>query len=243
MKAARYPVALSIALSTILVVGSTQLAFAASHAQPRDPSSASLASTTSIQFGLPTTYPVLNDVVVLADLDGGLPDMLYASGPNVVMRPNLGHFEFGSEATIRLAPSGDVTSFVVADVNGDGRGDLVGLSTATTLLVRLNLGGGVFAAATAYALPAPGNGLVAADLNGDSRPEIAVAHIDSGWVSVWPNHGDGTFGTASITSLGEPDLDPAHTYRSFGLTDIVAGHFDSDAHLDLAVLDQHPRAT
>jgi hypothetical protein len=67
---------------------------------------------------------------------------------------------------------------VVADVNGDGKPDLV--TTGTEVDVLLNNGDGTFGAAQAVG-PA-GSSLVVADFNKDGRPDIA--QIDGSGTSV-----------------------------------------------------------
>jgi len=77
-------------------------------------------------------------------------------------------------------------SITTADMNGDGRPDLV-IDNGVAMMVLLNQGGGAFAAPTSYAMShgAPLSTIHAADLNGDGRIDLAVV-TDSG-VSVLLN--------------------------------------------------------
>ena len=64
-------------------------------------------------------------------------------------------------------------SFVVADVNGDGRPDLIIANTGTnTLTVLTNSGGGGFGFAETFNGGGQPNSVVAADVNGDGRSEF-----------------------------------------------------------------------
>ena len=73
--------------------------------------------------------------------------------------------------------------------------------------------------------PSPTNppGVVAADLNGDGRPEIITANYGDDTVSVLQNLGDGTF---------SPQLTYAVGQNPFALT---AADFDKDGRVDVAV--------
>ena len=195
-----------------------------------------LASAT-VQFSNPTTIAT---VTRIADLDGGLPDLAFTSGAGVFWRPNLGAMQFGAQQGVTLAPSGSVTSFVVTDLNGDGRNDLAGLTTTGLLAVCLGSGGGAFGPILSSSLPVTGNGIVAADFDGDGRTDLAVSHIDAAQVSVWIGQGDGTFAPPVVYSTGTP---PTRVYGTVGYRDIVAGRFGGDAKPDLVVLDHYPRTT
>src|SRR6266513_4901807 len=117
------------------------------------------------------------------------------------------------------------------DFNGDGILDLAiatGRANATTIL--LGNGDGTFA-------PAPGSPilvgdspgfLVAADLNGDGKVDLAIPNCLSGTVSSLLGNGDGTVTPASgppMLTGGEPNS-------------IALGHFNGDGKVDLVVQNQ-----
>src|SRR5262249_26865793 len=96
-------------------------------------------------------------------------------------------------------------SVAIADVNGDGKLDLVTLNAWNapgTVGVLLGNGNGTFQSPVTYdtgqySIP---EGLAVSDLNGDGHPDIAVANFghgdcdcNDGQIGVLSNNGDGTF--------------------------------------------------
>ena len=141
------------------------------------------------------------------------------------------------------------SSVAVADVNRDGKPDLVvanlcvDINCVTNGIVSVLLGNGDGTFQTAVTYNSGGYGavsIVVADVNGDGKPDILVAnrcavfiscggtsggHPDSnGIVSVLLGNGDGTF-------------QPAVTYNSGGLftTSIAVGDVNGDGKPDLVV--------
>jgi hypothetical protein len=109
-------------------------------------------------------------------------------------------------------------SVAVADVNGDGKPDLLVTNSCVsssncangTVSVLLGNSDGTFHAAVTYDSGGNGGGSVAvADVNGDGRPDLVVANncassgsCANGTVSVLLGNGDGTFQTAVVYSSG-----------------------------------------
>jgi hypothetical protein len=99
----------------------------------------------------------------------------------------------------------------VADVNGDGKPDVVVTNCGSgTVGVLLGNGDGTFQAAVTY--PSGGEApqaIAIADVNGDGKPDILVANNGSGTVGVLLGNGDGTFQTAVTYDSGGPPADLA----------------------------------
>jgi hypothetical protein len=101
---------------------------------------------------------------------------------------------------------GPVTSIALADINGDGKMDLVGLAVGgSQVYVARSVWTSVYSAQTYYgpgSLPMYGPcQLAVADVNGDGRPDIVVTSPQWSSVSVLLNSG-GTFGTVQTYAVG-----------------------------------------
>jgi hypothetical protein len=152
------------------------------------------------------------------------------------------------DGTFRVPPSYpsagfDADSVAIADLNGDGKPDLVETNlcqdsacTKTGLVsVLLGNGDGTFQNAGAFSTGAFGSSSVAVgDFNGDGKADVAVASQCStsdcqsgGGISVLLGNGDGSLKAAQLYSSG------AYTALSVGVAD-----FNKDGFLDLVVANQ-----
>ncbi len=112
-------------------------------------------------------------------------------------------------------------SIKIADLDGVNGPDIavVDYTAASSVIVFLNSGAGAFASGVSYPTgDAWALDLAIGDLNGDTKPDIAVANSgvpgDPGSVSVLFNNGSGVFGTATLygglqgpTSVAIADID------------------------------------
>jgi hypothetical protein len=131
---------------------------------------------------------------------------------------------------VNYDPGGIVSSVVVADVNGDGKLDMVvtnylsdhGFCCTSDVDVLLGNGDGTFQAAVPYYDPSPVS-VAIADVNGDGKPDLIAAN-NGGSVGVLLGNGDGTF-------------QPVVTYSSGGgqCDSVAVADVNGDGKLDLLV--------
>ncbi len=157
----------------------------------------------------------VNNCVTAADCSSGSVDVFLGNGDGT-LRPAV---SYGSGGAVPV-------QVVVADVNGDGKLDLVvanscaaygstGCAGVGTIGVLLGNGDGTFQAAATFSAGATGtsNGpysLAVGDLNGDGKPDVAVTVYclsstscpSNGGVNVLLGNGDGTFQPAVGFSSG-----------------------------------------
>jgi hypothetical protein len=112
----------------------------------------------------------------------------------------------------------------VADVNGDGRVDLlVACANANVVSVLLGNGAGGFGPKTDFATCALPEGLAVCDLNGDGRLDLVVSGASSTLVSVLLGQGDGTFAAHVDYTVGySPSSVVAADVSGDGIPDVIA---------------------
>ena len=133
-------------------------------------------------------------ILAVKDFDGdGRVDLLVKgdSGPALLRNLGDGHFSSQPETIDGLASS---VWFAVADVNGDGAPDVIGLSNAPprALSIAMNHGDGHFDPVAGYPMRV-GGPMAAVDLDRDGAPDVVVADSDSGGLYVLRNDGSGRF--------------------------------------------------
>ena len=238
-------------------------------------------------FQSPVTYSVpIASYIVLGDFNGdGKPDIAVSGGASgsgeVSILINNGNGTFKSPVNYSI--SGNVQALATADLNGDGKLDLVVSSggTSATISVLLGNGDGTFGSPNVYTsnlLSVYSATITVADFNGDGKPDLAVTNSEgpANAVAIVLGNGDGTFQNppllysagllpAGVVSLdvngdGKPDLAVAGGYgvlSYFSLTTLinrgdgtfpnsitypvlqfpysaVVGDFNGDGHLDIA---------
>jgi hypothetical protein len=173
--------------------------------------------------------------VAVADVKGdGRLDLVTANlrSNNVsVLLNNRAHAGTGTfQSAVNFAVGNDPRSVAVADVNGDGRPDLVTANAnSNTVSVLLGNGNGTFQSAVNFAVGTNPLSVAVADVNGDGRPDLVVANELGNTVSLLLGNGDGTFQSAVNFAVGK------------GPRGVAVADVNGDGHPDLVVanLDSH----
>src|ERR1700756_4183823 len=121
---------------------------------------------------------------------------------------------------------GGGNGIAVADVNGDGKLDIIEANIGVTVL--LGNADGTFQAPRQFTAGPSSTSIVVADFNGDGKLDVALSDGTSFSVYVLLGNGDGTFQVARQFVTGE-GVNPIS---------IVAADFNGDGKLDVAVGDQ-----
>lgn len=155
------------------------------------------------------------DVVVATDAGMSAVSVILRTGTGPNMFDDFvdgGEYLFGTPGIMAIA---------VADVNGDGKIDVIGAMGPGVVEVMLNDGTGTLGAPTPYNLLGAPTALAVADLDGSNGPDIIVS-TSSGTVNVLLNNGNGTFSAATPFPCGPAPV-------SLTVADI-----DGDQRLDIA---------
>jgi hypothetical protein len=174
--------------------------------------------------------------VAVGDVNGdGRPDIVTANfGENTVSvllntaaPPATGTFSLGPT----VAAPGKETYFpTIADVNGDGKPDLIVPNYDMNIVsVLLGNGDGTFqAAVNTPAGPGPSNATVA-DVNGDGIPDLILTYYSANEVAVLQGNGDGTFKPATqiLPTGNDPRIVQVAELNGDGKPDLVVASYSS----------------
>jgi hypothetical protein len=127
--------------------------------------------------------------------------------------------------TITLATGASPGGVEVADLNGDGRPDLIVTNESGSVSIFLNDGAARFHAppGSPFAAGPSPNDVAIADFNGDRRPDLAIANHDTHAITVLL--GDGAGGFAAPASVPVQSIPHPHG--------IAAADLDRDGRVDL----------
>ena len=162
-----------------------------------------------------TGYPGYTGAAI-ADINGdGKPDLVYVGTfqqsvsstlPVLVVLPGNGDGTFSTPILHTLQNA--YTNLQVADVNKDGKPDLI-LSNQSALAVLMNVGNGAFGAEEPYVAGTFVGTPVVGDVNGDGYPDIVVPNSGGGGTTVTVLLNEGAAATtkllaATLTASPEP---------------------------------------
>ena len=179
-----------------------------------------------------TDIPQMSSVAIV-DVNGdGIPDVVISDGSGsaagVRVLLNDGHGKLAADASYpsETSPGAGPVSVIAADVNGDGKPDLVTANAGDgTVSVLVNNGDGSFAPPVSYAAGSDPVAVAVGDLNGDGFPDLAVADSAGNSVQVLLNNGDGTLASPVAIADGT------------GPVAVVLADVNGDGHLDIVVAD------
>jgi hypothetical protein len=169
--------------------------------------------------------------VAVADINGdGFADIVTANYGNStlsILKSN-GNGTFQPPVTVTL-PAGANPGFLkLADVNGDGKPDIIESNFGTgTVGVLLNDGHGGFSAPTYTNVGSGPAGLAVGDINGDGFPDIVVGNTGDNTVSVLLNDRHGGFTAQTPVTLASGAIP----------LNVALGDLNGDGKLDMVVDD------
>ncbi len=119
---------------------------------------------------------------------------------------------------------------LLTDLDADSRADsAIALDTLNTIAVRRGSSAGSFGIEGRFATGANPSSLIAAEVNGDTHPDLVVANEDDDNISYLQNKGSAAFKARVNLALAAGDTTPV---------DLGGGDFDNNGTTDLVVLNK-----
>ncbi len=187
-------------------------------------------------FGTPTFYPI-SDVesrfLAVGDFNGdGIPDAVTVGNTGVWLMAGRGNGLFKKPVLAASVEAYSSARFEAADLNNDGKLDLVLSSLQGHFLVLLGNGDGTFQAPVNYSVTYNGPNITIADVNADGIPDVLCTSTqNNGVVAIYLGEGNGTFRkpyfididnyedveVGDVNGDGIPDLVSDSVYVAYGL--------------------------
>ena len=198
--------------------------------------SRNVSGVTSLSFEPPVSFNTgdYSRSVLVADIDGdGKPDVATANqGDNSVSvflnNSTLGNIDLSLQQTLALSGNGE--QITMGDIDGDGNIDLIVSNLTGTPLVsvfRNTSSRGLISFALPVTIATGGPlGISVGDIDGDGKPDLAVANYNTGYVSVLKN----TSSPGNISFAQRIDFSAGNS-----LVDVKIGDVDGDSIPDLTV--------
>ena len=160
--------------------------------------------------------------LVAGDVDGdGVADVVSAGGSGTSDGYNIkvslgkgdGTFKAPTNYTVGMAPM----ALALADLDGNGRADLVVADSVDGVRVLLNQGKGTFGSPVRYSAGNDVNAVAVGDVDGDGKPDLALAIQEPASMQILLGSGNGTFGAPLTTTLD-------YGAGAFALADVDGDH-------------------
>ncbi len=194
-------------------------------------------ATAQVSFAPIVNYTVNHIAsVTAADVNGdGKVDLICPNNTSpgsvtILTNNGVGGFVFAAQSSTGNYPVG----VAAADLSGKGRLDLITANLfatspitfdGKTLTVLTNNGGGIFSSNSTYTVGSGAIDVVAADVNGDGKPDLISANYSDGTLTVLTNNGSGRFGFSATYHVGlYPTCVIAVDINGDGALDLVAAN-------------------
>jgi uncharacterized protein (TIGR03437 family) len=179
--------------------------------------------------GSPFAVGLFPQSLAVGDFNGdGKPDIVTANSGDNAVRVLLGNGSGGFTGGGAFPAGSFPQSVAVIDFNADGKPDIVAANSGShSVTVLLGNGSGGFAAATGspFAVGTNPQSVIAADVNGDGKPDIVTANSGDNTVTVLLGNGLGGF-----TAAGGSPFAAGATPVS-----VAAADFNGDGRPDIAI--------
>jgi hypothetical protein len=167
--------------------------------------------------------------IAIGELTGdAFPDLAVANAlGDVLLFPGDGMGGFGAPA--KWAPMLQPISVAIADLNGDGKNEVLGIAAGPScVFVMLGLGGGMLKAPTKFHAGVSPIAIAVADMDGDGKLDAVVAGFKS--ISILLGNGSAGFAPAVTTLMGvDTNALAIGDFNGDGMPDVATANFTNDS--------------